>query len=115
MSWLRLAAVPVRLVANTTGGWPTSGRPVRARRSPVLGAGVVRPCDAALTEQGLPADNVIMAGDDLEADVHGAQGAWPGGAPARAGALDHGTLASIESLPDAVVGDVGDLPGLLVS
>jgi hypothetical protein len=113
MSWLRLAAVPERLVANTTGRAADELAPDPATTATVQGAADLRLCDAALTEQGIPADNVIMAGDDLEAEVHGTQGAWPGGAPARAGALDQETLDSIESPPDAV--GVGDHPGLLVS
>jgi HAD superfamily hydrolase (TIGR01458 family) len=71
--------------------------------------------DAALTDLALDADNVIMVGDDLEADVHGAQGAGLRGVLVRTGKFDPDALASAEPQPDAVIDGIGDLPGLLGS
>jgi HAD superfamily hydrolase (TIGR01458 family) len=71
--------------------------------------------DAALTVLGLAAENVIMVGDDLEADVHGAQGAGLRGVLVRTGKFDPVTLAAAEPPPDAVIDRIGDLPRLLAS
>jgi HAD superfamily hydrolase (TIGR01458 family) len=69
--------------------------------------------DAALTDLALPAENVIMVGDDLEADVHGAQGAGLRGVLVRTGKFDPDALAAAEPQPDVVIDGIGDLPGLL--
>jgi ribonucleotide monophosphatase NagD (HAD superfamily) len=68
--------------------------------------------DAALTDLVLPAENVIMVGDDLEVDVRGAQGAGLRGVVVRTGRFDPHALAAADPQPDVVLDGIGDLRGL---
>lgn len=67
---------------------------------------------AALSALGLPATRVVMVGDDLEADVHGAQAAGVRGLLVRTGKFRPGDLER-GAPPDAVLDSIADLPDWL--
>jgi HAD superfamily hydrolase (TIGR01458 family) len=68
---------------------------------------------AALRELGMEAERVIMVGDDIVADVIGAQHAGISGALVRTGKFRHSDLEGNNSEPDHVLADIGELPDLL--
>jgi HAD superfamily hydrolase (TIGR01458 family) len=69
--------------------------------------------DAALHAVGAVAAEAVMVGDDIEADVLGAQRAGLTGVLVRTGKFRPGTLESADGAPDHVIDSVADLPGLL--
>jgi len=66
---------------------------------------------AALERLGVPAERALMVGDDVEADVLGAQAAGIAGALVRTGKFRPEHLEA--GRPDHVIDSVADLPGLL--
>jgi HAD superfamily hydrolase (TIGR01450 family) len=69
--------------------------------------------EAALGELSLPAAEVAMVGDDLEADVLGAQGAGMTGILVRTGKFRQEQLDRSPTTPDLVVDSFATLPTLL--
>jgi HAD superfamily hydrolase (TIGR01458 family) len=69
--------------------------------------------EAALATMGASPAEALMVGDDLEADVLGAQDAGLVGALVRTGKFRPESLEGLERGPDHVIDSVGDLPGLL--
>ncbi len=65
---------------------------------------------AAVEKLGLPAAHVVMIGDDIEADVGGAQTAGLIGALVKTGKFRPADLAGT-IIPDMVLASVADLPG----
>lgn len=70
---------------------------------------------AAIAELGVPAKDVVMVGDDLEADVLGAKAAGMTVVLVRTGKFLQADLDRSEVKPDAVLGSIADLPGWLRS
>jgi ribonucleotide monophosphatase NagD (HAD superfamily) len=68
---------------------------------------------AATTELGTPTDRTVMVGDDLEADVRGAQTAGLRGVLVRTGKFRPSDLERPGPTPDAVIGSVAELPAWL--
>jgi len=66
---------------------------------------------AALRELGLPADNVVMFGDDLEGDVLGAKALGMMGVAVRTGKYRPEDEGRLRREADAVIGSVGMLAG----
>jgi len=64
---------------------------------------------AAVAELDRPPERVVMVGDDIEADVHGAQQAGLVGVLVRTGKFRTSDLEAGRS-PDAVLGSVAELP-----
>jgi HAD superfamily hydrolase (TIGR01458 family) len=69
--------------------------------------------DAALTELGASAEEAVMVGDDIEADVGGAKAAGLHTVLVRTGKFREESLAGAEPQPDAVVDSIADVPALL--
>lgn len=68
---------------------------------------------AALASAGASPESAIVVGDDLDSDVGGAQSAGLRGVLVRTGKFREGDLERSRVRPDAVVGSLGQLPGLL--
>ncbi|PWG61558.1 TIGR01458 family HAD-type hydrolase [Sediminicurvatus halobius] len=68
---------------------------------------------AALDGLGVAASEALMVGDDLEADVGGAQAAGIPGALVRTGKFRETQLARSEVRPAAVIDSIAELPALL--
>jgi len=68
---------------------------------------------AALTALGLPAGDVAVVGDDLEAEVAGAQAVGIRGVLVRTGKFREAELAGSTIRPDAVLDSLADLQRLL--
>jgi HAD superfamily hydrolase (TIGR01458 family) len=68
---------------------------------------------AAVSEVGVPSERAVMVGDDLEADVHGAQAAGLRAVLVRTGKFRPSDLERPGAAPDAVLDSVGDLAGWL--
>ena len=66
---------------------------------------------ASLERLGVPAERALMVGDDVEADVLGAQAAGVGGVLVRTGKFRPEHLQA--GRPDHVLDSIADLPGLL--
>jgi ribonucleotide monophosphatase NagD (HAD superfamily) len=70
--------------------------------------------DAALATLGVAADEAAMVGDDLEADVLGAQAHGVAGVLVRTGKFQPGDEEGVEGhRPQHVLDSIADLPGLL--
>jgi HAD superfamily hydrolase (TIGR01458 family) len=65
--------------------------------------------DAAVTDLGLNADEVVMVGDDIRTDVEGAQRAGLAGVLVRTGKFTPADLDG-DVTPDAVLDSIADLP-----
>jgi HAD superfamily hydrolase (TIGR01458 family) len=70
---------------------------------------------AALTDLGIDAGRAVMVGDDIQADVLGAQDAGISGVLVRTGKFRPSDLEGNQSEPDHVLDGIGQLPGLLES
>jgi HAD superfamily hydrolase (TIGR01458 family) len=68
---------------------------------------------AALTELGVAADRAVMVGDDIEADVMGAQAAGMRGVLVRTGKFRTADLERSGAAPDAVLDSIAGLAGWL--
>ena len=68
---------------------------------------------AATEELGVPASRVVMVGDDVEADVRGAQAAGLRRVLVRTGKFRPADLDRDDVTPDAVLGSVAELPAWL--
>lgn len=68
---------------------------------------------AALDDLGLPAARVATVGDDLEADVLGAQAVGMSGILVRTGKFRPEMLEAAAEAPDHVIDSLADLPALL--
>jgi len=69
--------------------------------------------EAVLGELGVGPDRAVMVGDDLEADVLGAQAAGIRAVLVRTGKFREDAYRRAPVRPDAVVDSVADVPGLL--
>jgi len=67
----------------------------------------------ALQALGIPAGEVAMVGDDIRTDIGGARRAGMAGILVRTGKYRDDTARASGITPDAVIGSVADLPGLL--
>ncbi len=68
---------------------------------------------AALEDLGVEAHQAVMVGDDIEADVLGAQALGITGVLVRTGKFRREDLEGRTGRPDHVIDDIGDLPALL--
>ncbi len=68
---------------------------------------------AVLAGRGVAPDEALMVGDDIDADVLGAQAAGITGVLVRTGKFREETLARSSGRPDHVIDSVGDLPDLI--
>jgi HAD superfamily hydrolase (TIGR01458 family) len=68
--------------------------------------------EAALAALGLDAGQVVMVGDDIQADVRGAQDVGVSGALVRTGKFRQSDLEGNGAAPDHVLGSIGDLRDL---
>jgi HAD superfamily hydrolase (TIGR01458 family) len=69
--------------------------------------------DAALAELGANADEAVMVGDDIEADIAGAKAAGLRAVLVRTGKFREDSLASANPQPDQVIDSIADVPSLL--
>jgi HAD superfamily hydrolase (TIGR01458 family) len=69
--------------------------------------------DAGVEALGLPREKVVMVGDSLTGDIHGAQAAGMRAVLVRTGAFRPELLTETEREPDAVIDSIADLPALL--
>ncbi len=67
----------------------------------------------ALQSLGVPAGEVAMVGDDIRTDIGGARHAGMAGILVRTGKYREDAVRASGITPDAVIGSVADLPGLL--
>ena len=67
----------------------------------------------ALQALGIPAREVAMVGDDIRTDIGGARRAGMAGILVRTGKYREDAVRASGITPDAVIGSVADLPGLL--
>jgi len=68
---------------------------------------------AALSDLGASAEEAVMVGDDVEADIGGAKGAGLRGVLVRTGKFREETLAVADPQPDGVVDSIADVPAFL--
>lgn len=66
--------------------------------------------EAALADLGVPASQALMVGDDMEADINGAQAAGILAALVRTGKFRESDLARAVTPPDAVLDSIAELP-----
>lgn len=71
--------------------------------------------EAVLDHLEVPADRAVMVGDDIEADIGGAQAVGIRGVLVRTGKFRPDTLRASAVDPDEVIDSVSDLPDLLGS
>jgi HAD superfamily hydrolase (TIGR01458 family) len=100
-----------------TGAWVVGLEHAAAQASTSLEVTVVgKPgaamYEAALAAVGVPADQAVMVGDDLENDVHGAQDAGLQGVLVRTGKW-RADPSTAQRAPDEIIDSVADLPRLL--
>ncbi|HEX2306937.1 MAG TPA: HAD-IIA family hydrolase [Jatrophihabitantaceae bacterium] len=69
--------------------------------------------EAALADLGVPAEKVLMVGDDIDADVHGAQALGMTGVLVRTGKFRAADLDAGSPAPDHVIDGVSVLPRLI--
>jgi HAD superfamily hydrolase (TIGR01458 family) len=69
----------------------------------------------ALQELGIPPGEAAMVGDDIRSDIDGAQRAGMAGILVRTGKYREDVVRASGITPNAVIGSVADLPGLLPS
>ena len=69
--------------------------------------------DLALRDMGLPADGVVMVGDDILTDIGGAQAAGMRGVLVRTGKFRADALEKSGVRPAAVINSVGDIRDIL--
>jgi HAD superfamily hydrolase (TIGR01458 family) len=69
--------------------------------------------DSGVDALGVPADEVVMVGDNVRSDVNGAQGAGLRGVLVRTGAFRPEQLERAERRPDAVIDSIADLSALI--
>lgn len=79
------------------------------RKALILGKPAKAFFEAAVERLGIPASQLLMIGDDIEADVGGAQRAGLSGALVKTGKFRPADLAG-EVKPDVVLASVADLP-----
>ena len=80
------------------------------RAAVVLGKPDAAFYDIAVEDLGLEADEVVMVGDDVRADIGGAQRAGLAGVLVRTGKFSAQDLSG-DVVPDAVLDSIADLPG----
>ena len=69
--------------------------------------------DGALAELGATAEEAVMVGDDVDADIGGAKAAGLRGVLVRTGKFREETLAAADPQPDGVVDSIADVPAFL--
>jgi ribonucleotide monophosphatase NagD (HAD superfamily) len=69
--------------------------------------------DAALAELGATADEAVMVGDDIDADIAGAKAAGLRAVLVRTGKFREDSLAAAAVPPDAVVASIAEVPASL--
>jgi HAD superfamily hydrolase (TIGR01458 family) len=80
---------------------------------PVLGKPSQSFFESALQQMGVAADEAVMIGDDIHADVLGAQAAGISGVLVQTGKFDQSELRGADPGPDNVIQGIGALPELL--
>jgi len=80
---------------------------------PVVGKPAAAFFGAALRSLGAEPSATVMVGDDLTADVLGAQAVGIGGVLVQTGKFRPADLEGSAGAPDLVIADIGRLPGLL--
>jgi HAD superfamily hydrolase (TIGR01458 family) len=69
--------------------------------------------DAALAELGATADEAVMVGDDIDADIAGAKAAGLRAVLVRTGKFREDSLAAAAVPPDAIVASIAEVPASL--
>jgi ribonucleotide monophosphatase NagD (HAD superfamily) len=122
MDGAALVAMHRNLYWRTSEGWRLDGgayvaglEEASGRRAIVCGKPSERYFGAALREVGVPADRAAMVGDDVEADVLGAQRAGLVGVLVRTGKFRPEDLERASGDPDIVLDSIADLPDVLAS
>jgi HAD superfamily hydrolase (TIGR01458 family) len=122
MDGAALVAMHRNLYWRTSDGWRLDGGAYVAgleeaigRRAVVCGKPSERYFASALLELGLEAGRAAMVGDDVEADVLGAQRAGLTGVLVRTGKFRPEDLERADGTPDVVLDSIADLPELLAS
>ena len=64
-------------------------------------------------EWGLPAEKILMVGDDIEADVGGALNAGMKSVLVKTGKFRAETLPSYDAKPNYIIDSIADLPGII--
>jgi HAD superfamily hydrolase (TIGR01458 family) len=122
MDGAALVAMHRNLYWRTSDGWRLDGgayvaglEEATGRRAAVCGKPSERYFAAALQAIGVAADRAAMVGDDVEADVLGAQRAGLAGVLVRTGKFRPEDLERASGRPDVVLDSIADLPELLGS
>ena len=122
MDGASLVAMHRNLYWRTSEGWQLDGGAYVAGLEEAVGARAVvcgKPAEvhfgAALAELGVRRDRAAMVGDDVVSDVLGAQAAGIRGVLVRTGKFREQDLATASGTPDAELGSIAELPGLLAS
>lgn len=79
----------------------------------VIGKPSERFFQLAVSDMDLDPDHVVMVGDDVESDIGGAQKAGLRGILVKTGKYREHLVEKSAVEPDAVIGSIADLPGLL--
>jgi HAD superfamily hydrolase (TIGR01458 family) len=120
MDGASLVAMHRNLYWRTSEGWQLDGGAYVAgleeavsTRAAVCGKPTEVYFSAALAELGVPGDRTVMVGDDVVNDVLGAQAAGLKGVLVRTGKFRAQDLVTASGTPDAELGSISELPGLL--
>lgn len=84
-----------------------------AKQAMVIGKPAKDFFQAALSNMQLPAENVVMVGDDIDVDIGGAQLAGMKAVLVRSGKYRQAYVEASPIVPDAIIDSIMDLPDLL--
>jgi HAD superfamily hydrolase (TIGR01458 family) len=96
-----------------TGAFLTAVEQAAHVEATVLGKPSCAFFGSALEQLGVPAERAWMVGDDLDADVLGAQACGLDGVLVQTGKFDARQLERSDGQPDHVIDSIADLPALL--
>ena len=97
------------------GGFVAGFEYVSGQEALIMGKPSLSFFEYARKSLGVPADKVMMIGDDIENDVGGGQAAGFQGVLVRTGKFLPQVLETSEVNPDAILASIADLPNLLSS
>jgi HAD superfamily hydrolase (TIGR01458 family) len=95
------------------GAWAASLEYATGRTAITVGKPSNEFFNAALASLGAEAENAVMVGDDIEADVNGAQTCGIQGVLVRTGKYREGVTSDRGFGPAAIIDSIADLPALL--
>ncbi len=88
---------------------------VSGKQAKVIGKPSAEFFNLAVSALGLPEEQVLVIGDDIENDIGGAQAAGLRGALVRTGKYRKAFTEQSEIVPDVIIDSIADLPALLSS